>query len=89
MNPLLTEEPPLDAPADEPTAEPLVEDPALVEAASDTDAADDTASDDEPAATVIKHTNPCGAAIGSSAADAYLRLRDTLRFRLDMHRELS
>ena len=31
---------------------------------------------DEPAAVVIKHTNPCGAAIGDSAADAYLRARD-------------
>lgn len=31
---------------------------------------------DEPAAVVIKHTNPCGAAIGESAADAYLRARD-------------
>jgi phosphoribosylaminoimidazolecarboxamide formyltransferase/IMP cyclohydrolase len=31
---------------------------------------------DEPAAVVIKHTNPCGAAIGSSAADAYVRARD-------------
>ncbi|MQA29690.1 MAG: bifunctional phosphoribosylaminoimidazolecarboxamide formyltransferase/IMP cyclohydrolase [Luteitalea sp.] len=31
---------------------------------------------DEPAAVVIKHTNPCGAAIGRSAADAYLRARD-------------
>lgn len=30
----------------------------------------------EPAAVVIKHTNPCGAAIGSSAAEAYLRARD-------------
>jgi phosphoribosylaminoimidazolecarboxamide formyltransferase/IMP cyclohydrolase len=30
----------------------------------------------EPAAVVIKHTNPCGAAIGDSAADAYLRARD-------------
>ena len=30
----------------------------------------------EPAACVIKHTNPCGAAIGSSPADAYLRARD-------------
>src|SRR5579871_1166413 len=30
----------------------------------------------EPAATVIKHTNPCGAAIGASAADAYVRARD-------------
>jgi phosphoribosylaminoimidazolecarboxamide formyltransferase/IMP cyclohydrolase len=32
---------------------------------------------DEPAAVVVKHTNPCGAAIGESAADAYLRARDT------------
>ena len=31
---------------------------------------------DEPAAAVIKHTNPCGVAIGDSAADAYLRARD-------------
>jgi phosphoribosylaminoimidazolecarboxamide formyltransferase / IMP cyclohydrolase len=31
---------------------------------------------DEPAAVVIKHTNPCGAAIGSSAADAYVRARE-------------
>ena len=31
---------------------------------------------DEPAAVVIKHTNPCGAATGDSAADAYLRARD-------------
>src|SRR5204862_6424132 len=31
---------------------------------------------DEPAAVVIKHTNPCGAAIGASAAEAYLRARD-------------
>jgi phosphoribosylaminoimidazolecarboxamide formyltransferase/IMP cyclohydrolase len=30
----------------------------------------------EPAAVVIKHTNPCGAAIGDSGADAYLRARD-------------
>ncbi len=30
----------------------------------------------EPAAAVIKHTNPCGAAIGTSAADAYVRARD-------------
>ena len=30
----------------------------------------------EPAAVVIKHTNPCGAAIGDSAADAYVRARD-------------
>src|SRR4051812_18300251 len=31
---------------------------------------------DEPAAVVVKHTNPCGTATGSSAADAYLRARD-------------
>jgi phosphoribosylaminoimidazolecarboxamide formyltransferase / IMP cyclohydrolase len=31
---------------------------------------------DEPAAIVIKHTNPCGAAIGADAADAYIRARD-------------
>jgi phosphoribosylaminoimidazolecarboxamide formyltransferase/IMP cyclohydrolase len=31
---------------------------------------------EEPAATVIKHTNPCGAAIGPNAAAAYLRARD-------------
>lgn len=30
----------------------------------------------EPASAVIKHTNPCGAATGSSAADAYTRARD-------------
>ena len=30
----------------------------------------------EPAAAVVKHTNPCGAATGSSAVDAYLRARD-------------
>jgi phosphoribosylaminoimidazolecarboxamide formyltransferase / IMP cyclohydrolase len=30
----------------------------------------------EPAAVVVKHTNPCGAATGSSAADAYVRARD-------------
>ncbi len=30
----------------------------------------------EPAAVVIKHTNPCGAAIGELAADAYVRARD-------------
>jgi phosphoribosylaminoimidazolecarboxamide formyltransferase/IMP cyclohydrolase len=30
----------------------------------------------EPAAVVIKHTNPCGAATGDSAADAYVRARD-------------
>jgi phosphoribosylaminoimidazolecarboxamide formyltransferase/IMP cyclohydrolase len=31
---------------------------------------------DEPAAVVVKHTNPCGAATGDSPADAYLRARD-------------
>jgi phosphoribosylaminoimidazolecarboxamide formyltransferase / IMP cyclohydrolase len=31
---------------------------------------------DEPAAAVIKHTNPCGAATGSTTADAYVRARD-------------
>jgi phosphoribosylaminoimidazolecarboxamide formyltransferase/IMP cyclohydrolase len=31
---------------------------------------------DEPAAAVIKHTNPCGAAIGGTIADAYVRARD-------------
>jgi phosphoribosylaminoimidazolecarboxamide formyltransferase/IMP cyclohydrolase len=31
---------------------------------------------DEPAATVIKHTNPCGAATGATAAEAYVRARD-------------
>jgi phosphoribosylaminoimidazolecarboxamide formyltransferase/IMP cyclohydrolase len=31
---------------------------------------------DEPAAAVIKHTNPCGAAIGGSAAEAYVRARE-------------
>ena len=30
----------------------------------------------EPSAAVIKHTNPCGAAIGSSAVEAYVRARD-------------
>ena len=30
----------------------------------------------EPAATVIKHTNPCGAATGATAADAYVRARE-------------
>jgi phosphoribosylaminoimidazolecarboxamide formyltransferase/IMP cyclohydrolase len=30
----------------------------------------------EPAAAVIKHTNPCGAATGATAADAYVRARD-------------
>jgi phosphoribosylaminoimidazolecarboxamide formyltransferase / IMP cyclohydrolase len=31
---------------------------------------------DEPAAAVIKHTNPCGAAVGARAAEAYVRARD-------------
>ena len=31
---------------------------------------------DEPAATVIKHTNPCGAATGATVAEAYTRARD-------------
>jgi phosphoribosylaminoimidazolecarboxamide formyltransferase/IMP cyclohydrolase len=31
---------------------------------------------DEPAASVIKHTNPCGAATGKGPADAYVRARD-------------
>ena len=31
---------------------------------------------DEPAAAVIKHTNPCGAAIGDSISEAYLRARE-------------
>lgn len=30
----------------------------------------------EPAASVIKHTNPCGAASGDNIADAYTRARD-------------
>jgi phosphoribosylaminoimidazolecarboxamide formyltransferase/IMP cyclohydrolase len=30
----------------------------------------------EPAAVVIKHTNPCGVATGAGAADAYVRARD-------------
>jgi len=30
----------------------------------------------EPAAVVVKHTNPCGAATGADAQDAYLRARD-------------
>jgi phosphoribosylaminoimidazolecarboxamide formyltransferase/IMP cyclohydrolase len=33
----------------------------------------------EPAAAVIKHTNPCGAATGTSAADAYVRAREADR----------
>src|SRR5688572_19310386 len=31
---------------------------------------------DEPAAALIKHTNPCGAAIGATAAEAYVRARE-------------
>jgi phosphoribosylaminoimidazolecarboxamide formyltransferase/IMP cyclohydrolase len=31
---------------------------------------------EEPAACVIKHTNPCGAAIGGGIAEAYTRARD-------------
>ena len=31
---------------------------------------------DEPAAAVIKHTNPCGAATGATIADAYVSARD-------------
>jgi phosphoribosylaminoimidazolecarboxamide formyltransferase / IMP cyclohydrolase len=30
----------------------------------------------EPAAVVVKHTNPCGVATGANAADAYVRARD-------------
>jgi phosphoribosylaminoimidazolecarboxamide formyltransferase/IMP cyclohydrolase len=33
----------------------------------------------EPAAAVIKHTNPCGAATGVSTADAYVRAREADR----------
>jgi phosphoribosylaminoimidazolecarboxamide formyltransferase/IMP cyclohydrolase len=31
---------------------------------------------DEPAAVVVKHTNPCGAATGASLVDAYVRARE-------------
>jgi phosphoribosylaminoimidazolecarboxamide formyltransferase / IMP cyclohydrolase len=31
---------------------------------------------DEPAAAVIKHTNPCGAAVGASITEAYVRARE-------------
>ena len=31
---------------------------------------------DEPAAVVIKHTNPCGAATGATIAEAYVRARE-------------
>ena len=30
----------------------------------------------EPAAVVVKHTNPCGVATGADAADAYMRARE-------------
>src|SRR5262249_54706162 len=30
----------------------------------------------EPAAVIVKHTNPCGVAIGESAAEAYVRARE-------------
>ena len=30
----------------------------------------------EPAAVIVKHTNPCGVATGDSAADAYVRARE-------------
>ncbi len=43
----------------------------------DVDSAARIASEfDEPAAVVIKHTNPCGAATGGSLAEAYVRARD-------------
>jgi len=32
--------------------------------------------DDQPAAVVIKHTNPCGVATGGSLVEAYVRARD-------------
>jgi phosphoribosylaminoimidazolecarboxamide formyltransferase/IMP cyclohydrolase len=34
---------------------------------------------DEPSATVVKHTNPCGAAVGESPEVAYVRARDADR----------
>jgi phosphoribosylaminoimidazolecarboxamide formyltransferase/IMP cyclohydrolase len=34
---------------------------------------------DEPAAAVVKHTNPCGVATGDSAVDAYVRARESDR----------
>ena len=34
---------------------------------------------DEPAAAVIKHTNPCGVAIGDAGVDAYVRAREADR----------
>jgi phosphoribosylaminoimidazolecarboxamide formyltransferase/IMP cyclohydrolase len=46
----------------------------------DVDAAVRIASEfHEPAAVVIKHTNPCGVAIGDSAANAYVCARDADR----------
>jgi phosphoribosylaminoimidazolecarboxamide formyltransferase/IMP cyclohydrolase len=43
----------------------------------DVDAAARIASEfAEPAAVVIKHTNPCGVATGASLSDAYVRARD-------------
>ena len=43
----------------------------------DLDAASRIVADfSEPAAAVIKHTNPCGAATGDSASDAYVRARE-------------
>jgi phosphoribosylaminoimidazolecarboxamide formyltransferase/IMP cyclohydrolase len=43
----------------------------------DTDAAFAVATDfSEPAAAVIKHTNPCGFATGETALDAYVRAHD-------------
>jgi len=40
----------------------------------DTDAAFELVSEfSEPAVAIIKHANPCGVAIGSSASDAYIR----------------
>ena len=45
---------------------------------------------DDPAAAIIKHTNPCGFAVGSDATDAYrasLRVRPTLGVR--RHRRAS
>src|SRR5260370_3745981 len=34
---------------------------------------------EEPASAIVKHTNPCGAAIGSALSDAYVRARDAHR----------
>jgi phosphoribosylaminoimidazolecarboxamide formyltransferase/IMP cyclohydrolase len=35
--------------------------------------------DGQPAAAVVKHTNPCGAAVGESLSEAYVRARDADR----------